>query len=69
MKQLRALQNTPHCTGTKSYARLSHKEVCAPIYSIHINVNILYMQTCVIMIYSFGRLLRMALLLREHKRT
>ncbi|XP_062173515.1 uncharacterized protein LOC133878974 [Alnus glutinosa] len=26
MKQLRALQNTPHCTGTKSYARLSHEE-------------------------------------------
>jgi hypothetical protein len=32
MKQLRALQNTPYCTGTKSYARLSHEEVCAPIY-------------------------------------
>jgi hypothetical protein len=42
MKQLRALQNTPHCTETKSYARLSHEEVCAPIYPVHINVNILY---------------------------
>ncbi|XP_062171178.1 uncharacterized protein LOC133876972 [Alnus glutinosa] len=27
MKQLRALQNTPHCMGTKSYARLSYEEV------------------------------------------
>jgi hypothetical protein len=42
MKQLQALQNTPHCTGTKSYARLSHEEVCALSYLVHININILY---------------------------
>jgi hypothetical protein len=42
MRQLRALQNTPHCMGTKSYARLSHEEVCTPIYHVHIDVNIIY---------------------------
>jgi hypothetical protein len=43
MKQLRALQNTPHCTGTKSYARLSYEEVCAPIYHV---LNIVYINMC-----------------------
>jgi len=75
MKQLRALQNTPHCTETKKLcevvtrrsmctnlsrtyrckhyiyiyiyiciciARLLYEEVCALIYPVNIDVNIIY---------------------------
>jgi len=42
MKDLRALQNTLHCMKTKSFARLSHEEVYASMYPVHIAVNIIY---------------------------
>ncbi|XP_062177030.1 uncharacterized protein LOC133881968 [Alnus glutinosa] len=38
MWRLRSLNNTPHCTGTKSYARITHEDLCEPIYHIH-NLN------------------------------
>jgi hypothetical protein len=30
MKGLRRRNETPHCCGTKSFARVSHEEVCIP---------------------------------------
>jgi hypothetical protein len=49
MKRMRELNDTPHCLGSKSYAKFTHGEVymCKPTYARHIDVNI-YISKCLL---------------------
>jgi hypothetical protein len=41
MKRLKSLNQEPHCTGSKSYARATHEHICVYIYLHLIYVDLI----------------------------
>jgi hypothetical protein len=57
MKELRALNKTPYCTGSKSFARVTHEDVCVSL-AIYIYIcrykNFYYISNRMFMFYFFN---------------
>ena len=42
MKRMRSLNQTPHCTGSKSYAKVTHEDICVIYIYIYIGLHLIY---------------------------